>query len=160
MEELKTQVLSQRRKGNGEFEMDSPSNTLVVEEYAIKILEILQDATFRRTRDVIQIDTGKGEKQISILVTYEELQFRIPCIEWTAGSYAPEQTSRLWKRISTNMFDRYSSKKVEERILDYVEQARKTRKQQYQTCKICRRKFIPEHMHDENVCQGCSGTVY
>jgi hypothetical protein len=118
-----------------------------VESFAVKVLELLPEATFERTRDVFQID-WKGERGIVVVITPETMELRLPTIEWTMGAYGPAPSSRLWKRVKIDTL-------VDKNLLKLLLSARDARVKEFLVCRYCKRELGPERMHDD-VCHGCA----
>lgn len=130
-------------------EVKYPSDGLrLVEQNAIRVLNILPGAVVERTRDCIQIDY-RGNRGIVVLVTAEAIELRIPTVEWTMGSYGPADASRLWKRVECS---RITDAELESLLND----ALKHRENEFKKCRYCGRSLPREHMHSADVCQGCA----
>ena len=119
-----------------------------VDELAARVLRFLPGARIDRTRDVIQLD-WHGEEGIVVVVTPEALEFRLPTIEWTKGSYGPAESSRFWKRVE--------DKRLSESELGNLDQSAKAaRRAQYRTCRFCGERYPPERRSEVDVCHGCA----
>jgi hypothetical protein len=100
---------------------------IAVEKNALRVLEFLPLGMLTRTRDAIQIDDG-DERGISVLITAEAVEFRLPTVEWTMGAYGPAATTRLWKRVR---FAALSDK----RLGSLIRAARETRRSEFINCR-------------------------
>jgi len=129
----------------GLYPADGPR---IVERHAAKFLELLPGAHMERTRDVIQIDHG-GQEGIVVVVTPEDIEFRLPTVEWTMGAYGPCESSRLWKRVGTDELD-------DEMLPDLIRRAKQARKRQYRKCRHCGRRVPTEHRYSADVCHACA----
>ena len=118
-----------------------------VERNALRVLDLLPLGRLTRTRDVIQIDDA-GDVGISVLVTAEVIEFRLPTVEWTVGAYGPAFATRLWKRYR---FAALSDKSLER----LIRAARDARRNEFIPCRYCQRLVPPEHRHGD-VCHGCA----
>lgn len=109
--------------------------------------DLLPGSTIERTRDCIQIDFGGGEG-IVILITPEAIELRLPTIEWVSPHW-PAGSSTFWKKVEiSNITDR--------ELETLLREALKERQKQFKKCRFCKRRFPPEHMHDDDVCHGCA----
>ena len=122
---------------------------LIVERHALELQHLWPGAVLSRTRDAIQLDYG-GEEGITVLVTAEALELRLPTVEWTMGSYGPAATSRLWKRVPWEQHIK------PERLLELLEAALAERQAEFSTCRFCEQWLPPEHMHEHDICQSCA----
>jgi hypothetical protein len=118
-----------------------------VERNALKVLDLMPLGRLTRTRDVIQIDDG-GERGLSVLVTAEAIEFRLPMVEWTAGAYGPASCTRLWKRYQ---FAALSDK----RLASLIRAATEARRNEFISCRYCQRLIPTEHRNGD-VCHGCA----
>lgn len=144
---------------NGEFEEflhgGRGSGRTTVEEKAAVVMRALGQPSYERTRDVFQIYYGDGDDQISVIITAENIEVRLPQIEWTCGSYGPVLTSRFWKSISFKELEARSEEDCKS-IRELVENGVRARKRQYKKCKYCGEKFPPERMISSDVCHSCA----
>jgi hypothetical protein len=122
----------------------------------VRKLDSFQSVAVERTRDCIQLSYD-NEEGIVILVTAEAIELRLPTVEWTMGSYGPVASSRLWKRVDWCEI-------TDTELISLLNDALKQRKNEFRICRYCGRKFPLEHMHANDVCQGCAekhlGVVY
>jgi hypothetical protein len=127
-----------------------------VETNAERVLRLVPGATVTRTRDAIQIGSG-GERGITVLVTAEAFELRLPSVEWTKGAYGPAECSSLWRRVKADGLS-------DEKLATLLKEARQARLDQFKKCKHCGEEFPPERRHSRNVCHGCAsqheGVVY
>jgi hypothetical protein len=123
------------------------SGFLSVERNAQRVLDLLPLGRLTRTRDAIQIDEG-DEAGISVLITAEAIELRLPTVEWTMGAYGPAPASRLWKRVR---FATLSDKRLQSLICT----ARETRRSEFINCRYCKQAVALEHRHGD-VCHGCA----
>jgi hypothetical protein len=91
----------QRIDPKREYSSDGMRNVEIV---ALRVLEQSPFADVTRTRDVIQLDIA-DEEGITVLVTREAIELRLPTIEWTNDHHGPARTSWLWKRLKTEGLD-------------------------------------------------------
>ena len=124
------------------------------EELALVILRRLSGYKLlkvERAQDVIQISVD-DEDGFSVVVTPKGVELRLAHIEWTGGAYGPELRSRLWKRLETSEIEGWDEA-AWHRVFKAAFQARQRQKRR---CRFCERKFVPELMHAQDVCQGCA----
>lgn len=135
---------------HSEFGEDAGRGATKVEVAAKRILDLLPGARMTRTRDVIQVD-WRDDEGIVAVVTPEAIELRLPTVEWTHGTHGPSPSSRLWKRVM-------HSRLTEDGLRDLLEQAQLARHGEYATCRICGRRFPPEHTveGEDVVCHGCA----
>ncbi|MDA8117685.1 MAG: hypothetical protein M0000_09990 [Actinomycetota bacterium] len=129
---------------------------LRVEENALRVLACLPASRLERTRDAIQIDFGDEDEGVTVLVTAETIELRLPTVEWTCGAYGPAGSSRRWKRIRPEAAS-------DEELRDLVHQAMEARRAEFRPCKYCGQLFPPEHRTGK-ACYDCAsgyeGVVY
>ena len=123
------------------------SGFLLVERNALRVLELLPLGRLTRTRDAIQIDDG-DEAGISVLITAEAIELRLPTVEWTKARLWSCTASRLWKRIRLATLS-------DKRLQSLICTARETRRSEFINCRYCKRPVPPEHRHGD-VCHGCA----
>jgi len=121
---------------------------LRVEENALRVLACLPEARLERTRDAIQIDFGDEDEGITVLVTAETIELRLPTVEWTCGAYGPAGSSRRWKRLRPDAVS-------DEQLRELVHQAMEARRAEFKRCRYCGHSFPPENRRG-NVCHGCA----
>src|SRR5207248_10748573 len=119
-----------------------------VEYHAQRVIGLLPGASVERTRDVFPIDYN-GDEGIVVVVTPEALELRLPTIEWTAGSYGPAESSRLWKR-------RAWSRLSDSQLARLPAAAQQERRAQFQVCRHCHQSFPPERRISGDVRHGCA----
>ena len=119
-----------------------------VEENALRVLACFPGARLERTRDAIQIDFGDEDQGITVLVTAETIELRLPTVEWTCGAYGSAGSSRRWRRIRPEAVS-------DEQLREFVHKAREARRAEFKRCKYCGQSFPPEHRHG-NACHGCA----
>ncbi len=131
------------------------------ERVASALTVALPGASTSRTRDAIQIEY-LGERGVVLLLTPDALEIRLPTVDWTSGTYAPQTSSVLFSRIvfadlPTN------ANECEVEVLDAIEAAVGHRQAQFKECRFCKLEFPPEHM-TEDACHNCAskhlGLVY
>ena len=123
----------------------------LVDRNAARILERYPVAHVERTRDTIQIDIRTSrdpERGVSIVVTPEAYELRLPTIEWTAGAYGPAPSTRYLKRVKV---DNVSDKALAE----LIETAIARRDAEIIPCRYCSQPTPPEHRHGR-ACHGCA----
>ncbi|MGI5845235.1 MAG: hypothetical protein ACOX9B_13820 [Candidatus Xenobium sp.] len=103
-----------------------------------------------RTRDAIQFD-WQGEKGAVVLITPEEIQTRIPRIEWLAA-YDSRRTSRLDSAMKVT--EALSEEGFQE-ILKRIRNSARKRLSLYRTCRFCGELFPPEYGDSRGVCDMC-----
>lgn len=128
-----------------------------VEANAERVLGLLPGAAVTRTRDAIQIDSG-GQRGITVLVTAEAFELRLPTEEWVHDPCPPPaECSCLWRRVKAAGLS-------DEKLATLLKEARQARLDQFKKCKHCGEEFPPERRHSRNVCHGCAsqheGVVY
>jgi hypothetical protein len=75
-----------------------------VDSVALVVHKIFPDASIQRTRDVYRftIDDPEG---VIVLVTPDEVDIRLPTIEWTRGYAGPVPSSRRWRGLPLGCFE-------------------------------------------------------
>lgn len=95
---------------------------------------------------------AEGEEGVVVVVTQEAVEFRLPTVEWTAGTHAPVASSRLWRRVEgldlINLGD--------ERLEELVEAAKQARAGEWSTCRYCGERVPVEHRLNGDICHGCA----
>lgn len=79
-----------------------------MDRVAWMLLHLMPAATMERTRDVYQF-TLEDPGGIVVLITPEELQIRLPSIDYTTGYWGPVSVSRPFKKL--RIADRIPSEK-------------------------------------------------
>ena len=123
----------------------------LVERNAARILEIYPLAHVERTRDAIQVDIRTShapERGLTILVTPEAYEIRLPTIEWTAGAYGPAASTRYLKRVRAGCV-------TDEAIRILLEDAIGRRDSEFVPCRYCGQPTPPEHRHGR-ACHACA----
>ncbi|MBL1178846.1 hypothetical protein [Pantanalinema sp. GBBB05] len=120
----------------------------IVEQKALMLLEHLPGAEVERTRDLIQINYN-GTEGIVLFVTPEALELRLPTVEWTAGSYAPKPSSKLWKRLQWNQV-------WANELPDLLQATLTARRREFRNCRYCHKPFAIEHMFSKTACHSCA----
>lgn len=118
------------------------------EAFALSVLDRLPDATVERTRDAIQLGNIEDERAVTVLITPEAIEIRLPTLEWP-HPHVPGVSSRLWKRLRWAGL----TKKRLHRLLD---EATATRAAEFSKCRSCGESFPPERLHEVDVCHGCA----
>jgi hypothetical protein len=103
-----------------------------------------------RTRDAIQFD-WQGEKGAVVLIAPEEIQTRIPRIEWLAA-YDSRRTSRLDSAMKVT--EALSEEGFQE-IFKRIRNSARKRLSLYRTCRFCGELFPPEYGDSRGVCDMC-----
>lgn len=124
------------------------TNLTQLEKNALKILKHLEGAIVERTSDSIQINYN-DLKGITVLVTSEAFEIRLPTIEWAGGAYDPVQTSDLWKRIEIEEIN-------DDEIQGLLHLGLKEQVKHLGTCEYCKKEFHESQMDGETVCHGCA----
>lgn len=123
----------------------------LVERNAARVLDLYPHAHVTRTRDAVQIDIHTdpdGERGVTILVTPEAYELRLPTTEWTAGAYGPVASTRYLKRVTV--------RKAEGDVLEeLIQDAIARRDTEFIPCRYCGRPTPPEHRH-RDACHGCA----
>jgi hypothetical protein len=134
----------------------------LLEVLADVLLNILPGAISMRTRDVIQIDY-RGEQGITILLTPEVLEMRLPTIIWTQGAHGPVPSSRLWKRLPLARVGDPNELGTLDRLQELTKACLERRSREFKLCRYCKEKFPIERMSGR-ACHGCAshhlGVVY
>ena len=73
----------------------------LMERHAARVHACEPAAALTRTRDVLQFDVQRGDCCVTLLVTAEALELRLPTVEWPTP-YLPIASTRLWKRVGWN----------------------------------------------------------
>ena len=122
-----------------------------VERNAARVLEHYSTAHIERTRDANQIDIRTdtdGERGVTVLVTPEAYELRLPTIEWTACAYGPAASTRYFKRVNAHRL-------TDEALASLLQEAIARRDAEFIPCRYCGRPTPPEHRH-RDVCHGCA----
>jgi hypothetical protein len=139
------------------------------EHRCLDVLEAVREAGLHaaaptRTRDVFQLDVpvdgGEDLDFVSLVVTEEALEARLPAIEWTTGYAGPTVVTTLWRR------ERFS--RLRGRALGrFLAQAVGAHRARFVTCPRCKQRFGPgqtSELDGQAVCHGCAerfhGVVY
>lgn len=109
---------------------------------------LLAEARVTQTPHVTELVVD-GERGLIVLVTAEAFELRLPTVEWTAGTHAPAETSRLWRRLAA---DRLSDAE----LAAHIDRARADRAAEFVTCRYCGRRTPPEYRVGEDVCHTCA----
>jgi len=126
----------------------------LVERAADRVLGRWPYATVTRTRDFIQIDISVDETGLTVLVTPEALELRLPTVEWTTGYAGPVESSRLWRRVTWRALG-----SDDERLAEVIEAGLARRAREFAACRRCGRRVAREHRLGRH-CHGCSGAVF
>jgi predicted RNase H-like nuclease len=122
---------------------------LTTAEYnAERVRALLTEARVTRTPHVTQLVVD-GERGIVVLVTGEAIELRLPTVEWTAGTHAPAETSRLWRRLNADPLS-------DAELAAEIERARGARAAEFIACRYCGRRTPLEHRVGEDVCHACA----
>ena len=105
-------------------------------------------AALTRTRDVLQFDVERGDSRITLLVTAEALELRLPTVEWPTP-YLPIPSTRLWKRVA---WSRIGDDQALQALIDGAFEARR---REFVPCRFCHEATPAEHRHGR-VCHGCA----
>jgi hypothetical protein len=122
-----------------------------VERNAARVLDLYPTANVERTRDAVQIDIrtdADGERGITVLVTPEAYELRLPTIEWTAGACGPADSTRYIKRVKAQRL-------TDEALASRLQEAIARRDAEFVPCRYCGRPTPPEHQH-RDACHGCA----
>ena len=123
----------------------------LVERNAARVLDRFPRAQVTRTRDVIQIDIHTdpdGERGVTILVTPEAYELRLPTTEWTAGAYGPASSTRYLKRVTVR-------KAEGDALEELIREAIARRDAEFIPCRFCGPPTPPEPRQSD-VCHGCA----
>jgi hypothetical protein len=115
---------------------------------AERVLPLLAEARVTRTPNVTEVVID-GERGVVVLVTAEAFELRLPTVEWTAGTHAPAETSRLWRRLNANRLP-------DAELAAEIERARTARAAEFVPCRYCGRRTPPEYRVGEDVCHSCA----
>lgn len=128
------------------------------EEIAGELELQLPGCAVSRTRDAIQIDY-LGDRGVTLLLTPEYVDVRLPAIDWTQGSHGPVASSRSWRRYKIRR-DRDDGVTP---LLDLVHRGLDKRRSEFRRCRFCG-KDVPVEHRTGNACHGCAsahlGIVY
>jgi hypothetical protein len=122
-----------------------------VERNAARVLDLYPAANVERTRDAIQIDIRTdtdGERGVTVLVTPEAYELRLPTIEWTAGAYGPADSTRYITRAKAHRL-------TDEVLASLLQEAIARRDAEFVPCRYCGCPTPPEHRH-RDACHGCA----
>ena len=134
---------------NDQYSMEfDPHHMREFERLAERLLQMLSDANATRTRDCVQIDY-LGERGVVILLTPQDVEVRLPTIDWTQGSHGPVASSVLKRRHRIGG----DESEIIASIMDAIDE----RQAQFQVCPHCKEEFPPEHMAAGS-CHGCAST--
>lgn len=133
------------------------------ERFAFTAAELLPGSTWERTRDIIQLFYGE-QSGITVVVTPEAVEVRIPTIEWSGGEYGPVESSRLYRRLLLRQLPEPVSVECKALLSDCFQAALKKRQSEFKKCRYCGETVPPEHRFSRDVCHGCAsrhiGVVY
>jgi len=119
----------------------------------------LPDCKVSRTRDAIQIDYF-GDRGVTLLLTPEYVDVRLPTIDWTQGSHGPVASSRSWRRYKIVRPDTDDGMTP---LLDLVHGGLERRRREFRKCRFCGKEVPVEHRTGD-ACHGCAsehlGIVY
>ena len=127
----------------------SGSDVRRVERHATRVHAIEPRAVVTRTSEAIQFEVDRDDCRVTLLVTAEALEVRLPTVEWT-GAHSCTESTRLWKRV---LWSRVGDDEVTLRAL--VDAAFEKRRREFVPCRFCRRPTPPEHRHGR-ACHGCA----
>jgi hypothetical protein len=143
-----------------------PSEGLTrVEQRCLAVLDAVGDTglhehALTRTRDVFQLDVpvdGHDDLDfLSLVVTEEALEVRLPAIEWTTGYAGPTVVTHLWRR---ERFSRLRGPALARLLRQAVEALRAG----FVRCPRCQARCGPgqtTEMDGEAVCHGCASRFY
>lgn len=129
------------------------------ERQALQVIAWRSPHVVERTRNVIEVrfpDLRDRDFELTLLVTAEAVELRLPTIEWTMGAYAPAMSSVLWKRLTWAKVEEAGVATVLDRLAAALGRT-------LRTCRHCREKFLPSRMAGR-ACHGCAtefeGVVY
>jgi hypothetical protein len=125
------------------FGLDSSDSAGVrlVERHAARVDGCEPTATLTRTRDVLQFDVQRGACCVTLLVTAEALELRLPTVE-SPRPYLPMASTRLWKRVlCTRLGDDRPA------LQTLIDASLETRQLDFVRCRFCCRPTPPEHRH-------------
>ncbi|GEM_PF-1706463 len=106
------------------------------------------DSDAKEHGDAFRIDSDGADTGIVVIVTPQVVEFRLPTLEWTSP-YEATPTTRLWRREPI-------AKLTQERLAELVTAGKQARRNEFEPCRFCGRKFPPELRHDDDVCHGCA----
>jgi hypothetical protein len=122
----------------------------------VVVCEILPGCTHERTRDAIQIHFG-GDKGISVLLTPESLEIRLPTLAWTRSHHAVE-SSRLFRKFRLQKLRETGgltewSPTVHAALMAGIEK----RAREFRSCRFCKLSLPRELMLlPQKVCYDCA----
>jgi hypothetical protein len=119
-----------------------------MERHAARVFACEPAATLTRTRDAIQFDVDGPGCRVTLLVTAEALELRLPTVEWPAP-HLPLESTRLWKRV------RWTRLGDDAALRALIEAAFEKRRREFVPCRFCKEPTPPEHRHGR-VCHGCA----
>jgi hypothetical protein len=118
------------------------------ERNAQRVGTLLAQARVTRTPHVTELVID-GERGLVVLVTAEAVELRLPTIEWTAGTHAPAEASRLWKRLNPERLS-------DADLAAEIDEARTARGAEFVKCRYCGRATPPEHRVGDDLCHSCA----
>jgi hypothetical protein len=104
-----------------------------VDRNVARVLELCPTTHVERTRDVIRVDIRTShypERGVTILVTPEAFELRLPTVEWTAGAYGPAASSRYLKRVRAERL-------TDEALVELIDDAIARRDAEIVPCRYC-----------------------
>gem|GEM_PF-1480306 len=104
-----------------------------------------------RARDAVQLE-WKDERGTVVLITPEEIQTRIPRVEWL-GPHEARSTSRL---DSTMKVSQAQSREGFLEVLGRIRASVRKRLSLYRTCRLCGERFPPEYGCTRDTCDSCA----
>lgn len=94
---------------------------------AHRVHAVVPEARVTRTQHVTEFVVD-GTRGLIVLVTSEAFELRIPTVEWTAGTHAPEDASQFWKRLEAD-------KVSDAELRTAIEAARTARAAEFRPCR-------------------------
>jgi hypothetical protein len=124
-----------------------------VDRVAWVVHRLIPGAHVARTRDVYQF-TLPDPGGVVVIVTPEEVQCRLPSVNWTSGYAGPVDTSILWQSLRIDLVDPSQKK-----LLRLIGSTVQRRKDQTRPCALCGEPTPPECadvVDRAYVCHGCA----
>ncbi len=122
------------------------------EDVAYAVIAALPAFTMRGLRDVIQIiEKLPDERGITVLLTPEAMELRLPVTDWRSP-YEPLETTRLWRRVELQAL-------TLDDLPHLLQTARDAQKAALERCVHCGQLFPPGHVETikgRPCCHGCA----
>lgn len=130
-----------------------------------RLLELLRGQLETATVDMLQHDgthvfVSGPPDEVVVRVTRQRLIVALYRVVWD-GPHTPLVDPRP---LATLNWPAFSESALTQIVRHLIDSAKRLRRDSYRTCQQCETRTPPEHMHDDQICQGCApgvlGVVY